>query len=85
MSSAAKNTKHSAGMIRVDSWNTNCSCFGCFLSPFDCYCTAVLGIHRLINFKFLIFSIDSKNVATAKQEQQAFFSLVLKTKACQYW
>ena len=83
MSFTVGNTEHSAEMTRVDSLSINCSCFGCFLSPLNCYYTVDLGINCLINFEFLFFNIDFRNEAIVK-DQLAFFSLVQKTKAFQY-
>jgi hypothetical protein len=83
MSSAVENTIHSARKARADSWSIDCSCFSYLLSPMYCYCIAVLGIHCLINSKFLFFDIDFMNEAVAKA-LLAFFSLVWKIKAYQY-
>lgn len=73
VSSAVRDTRHSARKVRLDSWSTDCSCFNCLLYPMCCCCTAVLGIHCLINSKFLFFDIDFKNVEAAKV-QVAFSS-----------
>ena len=75
MSFTAGNTEHSAEMARVNSLSINCSCFGCFLSPLNCYYTVDLGINCLINFEFLFFNIDFRNEAIVG-DQLAFFSLV---------